>query len=97
MTKTRAATVYLSLEKPGADLMKEVASNRNFAVAVADLYQSVNSYQDWLKGFLQNILGPASARAMIALAQRSDMEEVMAEARTGNRKVIPFPRQRDRP
>lgn len=87
----QSASVILSIT--GAELMERTIADRSFAATAAHLQQSIVSYTKWVQEYLDNILGAAEARLMIALAQRPDMMELMKEVETGERKVIPFPRR----
>lgn len=75
----RAAFAVASLA--GADLLEKVSIDREFAVAVGAVFNSlgeaIGRYQQ-----LSELLESIHARLAIAVAVREDMEEILAEPRT---------------
>jgi hypothetical protein len=73
------------LTQTGAEIINAVAEDRPTAVAFADLLNRITAYRNALTDLL-DLLRQAEARLLVALANRDDMQEVMAEAGNGARK-----------
>lgn len=75
----RAAFAIASLA--GADLLEKVSTDREFAVAVGTVFNSlgevIGRYQQ-----LSELLESIHARLAVAVAVREDMEEILADSRT---------------
>jgi hypothetical protein len=76
---TRRAAVAL-LTKPGANLLDEVRNDRDFAVAVAQVFERLPVCIAQLEGLLE-ILRCSQMWMMIALCQREDMDQVKQKAK----------------
>jgi hypothetical protein len=66
------------LAQTGAHIIAAVAKDRPTAVAFADLYGRVAAYKGALTELLE-LVRQAEARLLVALANREDMTEIMAE------------------
>lgn len=65
----------------GADLIEKISADREFAVAVGDVFNSLDEVKARYQGLL-DLFETLQARIAIAVAVREDMEEVLAESRT---------------
>ncbi len=70
------------LTQSGRELIDKVATDRAFAVAMADFTGRTRECLEYLDT-VKTMIGHAEARALVALAHRVDMEEVIAEAHHG--------------
>lgn len=75
----RAAFAIASV--PGADLLEKISTDREFAVAVGDVFNSLGEVKARYQQLLE-LFESIHARLMIAVAVRDDMEEILAESRT---------------
>jgi hypothetical protein len=71
------------LTTSGSRLLDEIAADRDYAVAVADVYQHLDGYLGRLRE-LTELMSAAQVRMMLALANREDMYAVMQQAKTGD-------------
>lgn len=72
----RAMLAFLS--KPGKWALETIAQDREAAVAFADLQAQILDYLDRDKS-MREFFAAANVRILIALAQREDMDEIIAE------------------
>lgn len=75
----RAAFAIASVT--GADLIEKISADREFAVAVGDVFNSLDEVKARYQGLL-DLFETLQARLAIAVAVREDMEEILAESRT---------------
>jgi hypothetical protein len=79
----RAAAPYrraalLMLTKPGAELVKMVSENRDYALALAELSKPLADHVQHLQGLVY-LLKSVEARTMVLLASRPDMMSILEE------------------
>lgn len=75
----RAAFAIASVA--GDDLLEKVSTDREFAVAVGSVFNSLGEVRARYQQLL-NLFESIHARLAIAVAERDDMEEILAESRT---------------
>lgn len=75
----RAAFAIASVA--GADLLEKISTDREFAVAVGDVFNSLGEVKARYQQLL-DVFEAIHARLAIAVAVREDMEEILAESRT---------------
>lgn len=75
----RAAFAIASLA--GADLLEKISTDREFAVAVGAVFNSLGKVKARYQQLL-DVFEAINARLMIAVAVREDMKEILAESRT---------------
>lgn len=68
------------LTKSGHELIQSISRDRNFAVAMARWSEEIRAHLAYLNGIKQ-LISHAHARVLIALAGRTDMKEVLRQAR----------------
>jgi hypothetical protein len=68
------------LTQPGAKLIDGIYQDRETAVAMAAMYELISVYHKDLEG-LTKLVDVALARLIVALANRTDMNEILAEGR----------------
>jgi hypothetical protein len=77
---------FALLSKSGADLMKVVRTDREFAVAVAAIQENIGDYASALRGLL-SWMEAASVRSACALARRRDMDAVFRDGEKSNQRA----------
>lgn len=75
----RAAFAIASVA--GADLLEKISTDREFAVAVGDVFNSLGEVKARYQQLLE-LFETIHARLAIAVAVREDMTEILAESRT---------------
>lgn len=75
----RAAFAIASVA--GADLLEKISTDRDFAVAVGGVFNSLGEVKARYQQLLE-LFEAIHARLAIAVAVREDMEEILAESRT---------------
>ncbi len=74
----RAAFAIASVA--GADLLEKISTDRDFAVAVGDVFNSLGEVKARYQQLLE-LFEVIHARLTIAIAVREDMEDILAESR----------------
>ena len=75
----RAAFAIASVA--GADLLEKISTDREFAVAVGDVFNSLGEVKARYQQLLE-LFETIHVRLTVAVAVREDMEEILAESRT---------------
>ena len=68
------------LTKSGKEFLDLITDNRDFAVALVDVYDLLPEYVQKLTEFIE-LMEHVNARMLMAYANRPDMEEVFEEGR----------------